>query len=358
MNSMSLKKILKSSLLFIALIGVTFFVVFKDNSLNNIVETLKSVNLTYIYVGILFMFLFICCEAINIRRMLRLLSYDISIVNGLKYAFVGFFFSSITPSASGGQPMQIYYMKKDNVDISHSSLVLLVELASFQFVTIVIALLAFIGNYKFIITLNPAIKVLIWVGIISNTIVFLFIVLAIFSKKFISKTIELIFKLVSRVKFINLNKLIKNIDEEINQYQEGAKFIKENKMVIVKVILTTFAQICFNYSFTFFVYKAFNLSTYSFLTVFSLQSILFISVSAIPLPGSVGSSESSFLTLFKTLFPVSTLSSAMLLSRGISFYLFVIISGIVVLFIGIFKKNLKEKYMNNMTLNDKIAISK
>ena len=48
----------------------------------------------------------------------------------------------------------------------------------------------------------------------------------------------------------------------------------------------------------------------------------------------------------------------MLLSRGISFYLFVIISGIVVLFIGIFKKNLKEKYMNNMTLNDKIAISK
>ena len=40
MNSMSLKKILKSSLLFIALIGVTFFVVFKDNSLNNIVETL------------------------------------------------------------------------------------------------------------------------------------------------------------------------------------------------------------------------------------------------------------------------------------------------------------------------------
>ena len=94
------------------------------------------------------------------------------------------------------------------------------------------------------------------------------------------------------------------------------------------------------------------------MTVFSLQSILFISVSAIPLPGSVGSSESSFLTLFKTLFPVSTLSSAMLLSRGISFYLFVIISGIVVLFIGIFKKNLKEKYMNNMTLNDKIAISK
>lgn len=355
---MSLKKILKSSLLFIALIGVTFFIVFKDNSFNNIVETLKSVNLTYIYVGILFMFFFICCEAINIRRMLRLLSYDISIVKGLKYAFVGFFFSSITPSASGGQPMQIYYMKKDNVDISHSSLVLLVELASFQFVTIVVALLSFMGNYKFIITLNPAIKILIGIGIIFNTMVFLFIGLAIFSKKFISKIIELIFKLVSRIRFINSNKLRNIVDEEINQYQEGAIFIKENKMVIVKVVLTTFAQIFFNYSITFFVYKALNLSTYSFMSVFSLQSILFISVSALPLPGAVGSSESSFLTLFKTLFPASTLSSAMLLSRGISFYLFVIISGVIVLFIGLFKKNLKEKYLNNKRVADKIAIGK
>ena len=355
MNSMSLKKILKSSLLFIALIGVTFFIVFKDNSFNNIVETLKSVNLTYIYVGILFMFFFICCEAINIRRMLRLLSYDISIVKGLKYAFVGFFFSSITPSASGGQPMQIYYMKKDNVDISHSSLVLLVELASFQFVTIVVALLSFMGNYKFIITLNPAIKILIGIGIIFNTMVFLFIGLAIFSKKFISKIIELIFKLVSRIRFINSNKLRNIVDEEINQYQEGAIFIKENKMVIVKVVLTTFAQIFFNYSITFFVYKALNLSTYSFMSVFSLQSILFISVSALPLPGAVGSSESSFLTLFRTLFPGRT---ARLLSRGISFYLFVIISGVIVLFIGLFKKNLKEKYLNNKRVADKIAIGK
>lgn len=358
MNSMSLKKLFKNSMFFIALIGITFFIVFKDNSLNNIIETLKSVNLTYIYVGILFMLFFIFCEAINIRRMLRLLSYDISIFKGLKYAFIGFFFSSITPSASGGQPMQIYYMKKDNVDLSHSSLVLLVELASFQFVTIVIALLSFVGNYKFIVTLNPAIKFLISVGIIFNTIMFLFIVLAIFSKKFISKTIELIFKLVSRVKFIDLDKLRKTVDSEISQYQEGAIFIKNNKMVIVKVILTTFAQICFNYSITFFVYKSFNLSTYSFLTIFSLQSILFISVSAIPLPGAVGSSESSFLTLFKTLFPASILSSAMLLSRGISFYLFVIISGIIVLFIVLFKKNLEEKYMNNRGQTDKVVIDK
>lgn len=162
-------------------------------------------------------------------------------------------------------------------------------------------------------------------------------------KSFINRIVDLAFKVISKIKFIDEKRIIEGVREEIKQYQEGALFINNNKEVVTKVVLTTFVQASFMYSITFFVYKAFNLSTFSFFTVFSLQSILFISVSAIPLPGSVGSSESVFLTLFKTLFPVNTLNSAMLLSRGISFYLFVIVSGIIVLFIRISR----NKYYGN-----------
>ncbi|MEN8077784.1 lysylphosphatidylglycerol synthase transmembrane domain-containing protein [Clostridioides difficile] len=357
-NNISAKGLFKNSIIFIALIVITFFVLFKDNNISDIVNSLKSVNLIYIFVGILCMSLFIFCEAINIRRMLRMFSYDISIFRGLKYSFVGFFFSSITPSASGGQPMQVYYMNKDNIKISHASLVLLIELASFQFVTIAIAIMSFIGNYDFIIRLNTGIKVLIFIGITFNFIIFCLITLAIFSKEFINSIVNLVFKLISKIKFINSEKLRIIVDKEINQYEQGALFIKENKSVVVKVVLTTFAQMCFIYSITFFVYKAFNLSTFSFFTVFSLQSILFIAVSAIPLPGSVGSSESSFLILFKTLFPINTLSSAMLLSRGISFYLFVIISGVIVLCVRLLKNKKNIKYHTNSLIKTKMIVEK
>lgn len=30
-----------------------------------------------------------------------------------QYSFIGFFYSGITPSATGGQPVQLYYMSKD-----------------------------------------------------------------------------------------------------------------------------------------------------------------------------------------------------------------------------------------------------
>lgn len=357
-KTISTKGILKNSIFFIVLIAITFLILFKDNSIGSILKSLENVNFIYVFLGILCMFLFICCEGINIRRMLRLFSYDISIFKGLKYSFIGFFFSSITPSSSGGQPMQVYYMNKDGIKFSHSSLILLIELASFQFTTITIAIISFIAKYDFIVSLNTAIKLLIFIGIATNCIIFCFLLVAIFSKSFINRIIDLVFKITSKIKFLDEKRLREVVKEEIKQYQKGSLFINNNRKTIIKVVLTAFVQACFMHSITFFVYRAFNLSDFSFFTVFSLQSILFITVSAIPLPGSVGSSESAFLTLFKTLFPANILNSAMLLSRGISFYLFVIVSGLIVLFINISKNKNYSKLIFKRLCDKNIIIEK
>ena len=53
-------------------------------------------------------------------------------LKNLKYAAIGFFFSAVTPAASGGQPMQIYYMSKDDIAVSSSTIALLLNLTSMQ----------------------------------------------------------------------------------------------------------------------------------------------------------------------------------------------------------------------------------
>ena len=88
-KTISTKGILKNSIFFIVLIAITFLILFKDNSIGSILKSLENVNFIYVFLGILCMFLFICCEGINIRRMLKLFSYDISIFKGLKYSFIG-----------------------------------------------------------------------------------------------------------------------------------------------------------------------------------------------------------------------------------------------------------------------------
>ena len=57
---------------------------------------------------------------------------------------IGFYFSSITPSSSGGQPAQVYFMKKDNIEVGHSSLSLLVMVMFYQIAMLASALVLFI----------------------------------------------------------------------------------------------------------------------------------------------------------------------------------------------------------------------
>lgn len=339
------KSFIKNSIFFIALIGVTFIVLFKDNNLNDIILEFKNSDKIYVLIGIICTLVYVICETINFRTILKIFSYKKSFLSILKYPFIGFFFSSITPSASGGQPMQIYYMRKDNIEVSHGSLAIFIEFASFQFITILLAIFSFMFNFELVKTFNSVIITLIIVGIIFNILILLFILCIIFSKSFTEKIANFIFWIVKKIKFIKIDSLKEKFYDQVEEYQRGAIFIRQNKIIMIKVIITTFIQVCALYSITFWVYRALGFSQTSFIKVMSLQAILYVAVSGIPLPGAVGASESSFLKIFKTIYPSSVLSSAMLLSRGISFYLFVLISGGVVMFTQVILSNRKNTLM-------------
>ena len=240
------------------------------------------------------------------------------------------FFSSVTPSASGGQPMQIYYMHKDGISISHSSLALLMDLASFQFVTVTMAIIGYIRAHGVLANALGNIKYFVVLGIILNTLVLIFILTAIFSKRFITKVIELVCLFLTKIKYKKVENFKKMATCQVNEYKESATYFKENKSTVIKVLLTTTVQITCLHSIPFWIYKGFDLSGYSLITVTLMQAVLFISVSALPLPGAVGVSESGFMIIYKTLFPANILSSAMLISRGISFYLLILVSGLII----------------------------
>ena len=315
-KKVSPKIILKNGGLFMGLIILTLYIILKNNNMEDIIKSISSVDINYIIIAIVCSFMFVICEGINIGRNLNLMEYEIGIFTSIKYALVGMFFSSVTPSASGGQPMQIYYMHKDGISISHSSLALLMDLASFQFVTVTMAIIGYIRPHG--------------VLAILNTLVLIFILTAIFSKRFITKVIELVCLFLTKIKYKKVENFKKMATCQVNEYKESATYFKENKSTVIKVLLTTTVQITCLHSIPFWIYKGFDLSGYSLITVTLMQAVLFISVSALPLPGAVGVSESGFMIIYKTLFPANILSSAMLISRGISFYLLILVSGLII----------------------------
>ena len=61
----------------------------------------------------------------------------------------------------------------------------------------------------------------------------------------------------------------------------------------------------------------------------AMQAILSLAVTAVPLPGSVGASEGSFISLYRPILGGGQVFPVMMLSRGISFYALLAVSGAV-----------------------------
>ena len=331
-NEEKKKSFLGSGIFLILLMGVTFFYLLRGQNIIELVNTIKEIKPTFIIIGILAAFLFIYCEAINFQITLDIFKEKITFLQALKYSFIGFYFSSITPSASGGQPMQMYYMKKDNINISYSSLTMLIDIVIYQVTMLGYGIFAFLLNPKFIISKTSGIWILLVYGFLINAILIGIILCAIFSDKLLKKVVNYIIKVLYKFKIIkDIEKIQAYVDSQIEEYKEGAKVMRRNTKAILKIFVVTIIQTTAMYSVPFWVYKAFGLSGFSAMSIISLQAILTIAVSSLPLPGSVGVSEGGFMMLFRTFFPTGVLTSAMLVSRGISYYVFLIISGLVVL---------------------------
>lgn len=319
------KRMIRNFVIFIVLIILTFYIILKEQNITEIFNILTNVKKQYILIAVLCMCIYIVCEAINIGRTLKILNEKSSFLKNIKYALIGFFFSSITPAASGGQPMQIYYMYKDKITVANSTLALLINLSSMQIVTISIALISIIFNYKY---LNNALIILFVIGILLNTSALTLLLIAIFSKKILNKIINFVVKIMKKIKIKNIEEKKEKLEVELNKYQNSSDYIKNNKLVILKTILTTYIQFIAFYSVSYWVYCSFGLKEYNFIQILTIQSILYATVSGIPSPGAVGVTEGGFIEIFKLIFPYNMLNGAMLLNRGISFYLLVCISGI------------------------------
>ena len=277
-------KYLGNILIFVLLVGLTGYIIFKDQSVFEIMDIIKSIDVEFLLIGILCMMLYMICEAVNIGRTLKVLGERNNFLKNLKYALIGFFFSSITPAASGGQPMQIYYMHKEKISVASSTLALLINLTCVQIVTISVALFSLIFNYSY---MNSFLIGFFILGITLNASALALLLISILSKRMTRGLINIVIKILKFFKVKNIEDKQIKLENELKKYQNSAEYIKENKILILKNLLTTYIQYITYYSISYWVYRSFGLSSHSIFEITTMQSVLYATVSGIPSPGGV-----------------------------------------------------------------------
>ena len=334
------KKLIKNAFLFALLIILTYYFIFKKIDRKGIQEAIKHTNLWFILIAAIMASGNIIFEAINHYRTLNSLGDKITWKQAFKYAIVGFFFSAITPAASGGQPVQILYMHKDNIKYTNATISVLLQ--SFAYLTMM-AMLGFFGyamNYDYISSLD-FIEYFFFIGIIANFAIITVTLFAMFSKKAAQKLINFIYKIFKMVNEEKADAFKKKINIQLNEYHDSAQVIANNRGLMLKTFFTAALQLITYHSTAFFVYLALGIDHLNYIKITSLQSFLYLSVSILPLPGTVGVNETGFSLLYNPIIAKNYVDSAMLLTRGISFYLFVMITGLLLLYLSLRKKNAK-----------------
>ena len=326
---MSRKNII-SAVIFILLAALTFSAIFKGNDMKAVFAAMSTLHPVYLWAAIATAFFFVSAEGFMICYLLRSLNYKTSAAACVKYSFVGFFFSGITPSATGGQPMQLYYMQKEGHKVSDSTVVLMTVAVIYKFVLVVMGLGILVFFYQPLADHLKGYLYLYYLGLFLNTalvVVLLFIMISPRCFKGIVVGGENLLK-----KFHILKKSKRRTEKLIemaDQYHEAVLFFLRNKSKIVAVIIFTVIQRCSVFFLTWLIYQGLELDVSSDFKVMSLQASVYIAVDMLPLPGAQGITEMMYKTAFSQVFPGACLTASMCITRGLNFYMVLIVSAIV-----------------------------
>lgn len=101
--------------------------------MGQLVAALLTADWRVLLLGLPLMALFICCEAGATHSTLRALGCSQPFRRCVSYSCTGFFFSTVTPSATGGQPAQVCAMRRDGVPAASGALDMLLVTIGYDF---------------------------------------------------------------------------------------------------------------------------------------------------------------------------------------------------------------------------------
>ena len=315
------------------ILGLTFFVLFRslydpDNPID--FSELLRLEWGWILLGPLFVFLSVFCEARNLSLILREIGHHRSWRECTVYASSDIYFSSITPSATGGQPAAAFYMTKSGIPLSQSSAVLVLNVTFYTVGLIVFTGIAFLLRPEFYASFAPTEKLCVWLGLGFHALLAAVCILFMVSRKMVLLVGGLVIRLLSALHiFKNREEKMQAFRASIETYRSCLTILKKNPSLVFRLLFYSVMQRLILTPITYLVFLSMGIEA-SLVDVVAMQIYCTVGASAIPLPGAMGISEALYVLLFKRFIPdPNRCMFSMVLSRSVSGYLAILFCGYV-----------------------------
>lgn len=154
----------------IAFVFMIFYVYFVDG-FDNLVNSIQKINVGFLFIAMGLMIVYWLLEALGVHAALRATYPKAKFSRTFMTTLLGQYFNCITPSSTGGQPMQVYYFTKFGVPMSHAMTSLLSKFIMYQFVLTGYSAVVLIARFNNFSTDYAPLMALVILGFIINTIV-------------------------------------------------------------------------------------------------------------------------------------------------------------------------------------------
>ncbi|MGN0344438.1 MAG: lysylphosphatidylglycerol synthase transmembrane domain-containing protein [Lachnospiraceae bacterium] len=340
MDTRKKKKLIIQVGLFLAIMVFTIWFVFRDEEVEAVLTAMKQMSFAHLLLAVAVALFYVSMEGVMIWYLLRSIDGTGSLFSCISCAFIGFLFSGITPSATGGQPMQLYYLKRDGNSWSLSSVVLMTVALMYKLVLVIfgggillfwrVPLRGYLGGGYYRLFL---------LGLTLNTLLVVGLLMVMFTPSVIRMMISKVEWLAVRLHLIKKKGSKQaRLDHFMENYQNALSFLKEHKGKMLAVLLGTVVQRTAVFALTYIVYRGMGLSGATLTTIMWLQAAVYIAVDMLPIPGAQGITEAMYRRAFLDIFTAGHVTASICISRGVSFYLMICVGLIVMLYQFCIKK--------------------
>lgn len=327
------RRALGSGALFLGLLAAVWYFVLRQVPLGALRAALAAADPACLAAAMGAMGLYFLCEGRCTSRGLGRFGHRVGLWEGVGCAATGFFFSAVTPSATGGQPMVLHRMHRRGADPAHGALVLLLELACWKVLSALLGLAGLWMARRDLAALPGAARAVLLGGAGLNLAVLAAVLAALLRPAW---AIRLGAWLRARR---GASRLCRQGADGLDRFARAAPRLRRMPGLAAETLALTAAQLLALYSVSYWSLRALGAAGLSAWEVLARQAAVNLAVSSLPLPGAMGAGEGGFLALLGPAAPPALAGAAMVLSRGVSFYLPVAVTGLALLIPRFMQKN-------------------
>ena len=300
--------------------------------LRSLAETVREADARYLAAAVVCGALFVVLEGEAIRCLLRGAGYPRRLRSGLLYSAADVYFSAVTPSASGGQPASALFMMGDGVPAGVVTATLIVNLVMYTFSVVLLGLGAAATSFGLLRGFRLLSRILIAVGfaILAGLTLFFFALLG--NGDAVFGALRNLSRLLHRWKLLpRLDNILRRLDHAQQDYDECAALFRGQTAMLLRAFILNFLQRASQIAVPMFTYLALGGSAAVAPKVYASQCFVTIGYNCVPVPGAMGVADYLMVDAFTDLVGREEALHLEVLSRSISFYICVAVSGLIVL---------------------------